>query len=131
MSAAGEKWRRPIVAHAEETIAPYSGEPKRVIKWYITGPNQLEDADRLAKGMACTECLSVFPAAPTLANISIWRNYAHEWAPLRTPDEVLAMVARQQCPTCASEVSPEAFAVSFQGMDPHAPTPLEQLMDAE
>ena len=129
MDRVTESWRRPITAHAEEGIGPYAGEPQRIIKWYIDGPHQFEDADRLAKGYACGECLAVFPAPPRIENTSTWRQYAQEWVPLRTIEEVLSLVAQGRCPTCKSEVSNEMHALSFQGMDPHAPTPLKDLMD--
>lgn len=128
MGSGTETWRRPIIAHAEEGYGLHSGAPQRIIKWYIEGEHQAEDADRLRLGLACHECLTTFPAAPRIENLRTWRDFAREWAPLRTYDEVLALVSQSRCPTCKSEVSAEMHAVSFQGMDPHAPTPLRDIV---
>jgi len=113
-----QSWRRPIIAHAEETYDLVAGEPKRAIMWYITGKHQLEDQKRLANGLACGDCLTVFPARPAIENLREWRSISHEWNTIRTPSEVLALVVQGRCPTCASEVSPEMHEVMHRGLDP-------------
>ena len=116
-----QSWRRPIDAHAEETYDLESGEPKRSIMWYLKGANQREDADRLARGLACGVCLSTFPAKPELATLPIWKPYAKEWYPLRTESEVISMVSRGLCPSCASEVRDEMHDLMHRGLDPLRP----------
>lgn len=116
-----QSWRRPIDAHAEETYDLESGEPKRSIMWYLKGKYQREDADRLARGLACGVCLSTFPARPELATVSIWKQYANEWYPMRTKDELIGMVSRGLCPSCASEVRQEMHEVMHRGLDPLRP----------
>ena len=44
-----QAWRRPILAHAEETYDLVAGEPKRAIMWYIHGEHQEEDQKRLGQ----------------------------------------------------------------------------------
>ena len=114
-------WRRPIQAHAEETYDLESGEPRRSIMWYLHGDNQLDDADRLARGLACGVCLSVFPDRPAMENIRAFRVIANEWEPMRTRDEVLTIVAQGRCPTCKSEVSVEMHNAMHRGLDPFRP----------
>jgi hypothetical protein len=116
-----QAWRRPILAHAEETYDLVAGEPKRAIMWYIHGEHQEEDQKRLAQGLACGDCLSVFPARPAMENLRDWRPISHEWNTIRTPSEVLALVAQGRCPTCGSEVSPEMHNVMHRGLDPFRP----------
>lgn len=129
MSGVAEAWRRPINAHAEETTGFYHGEPQRAIKWYIDGEHQYEDAERMRHGLVCTECMSTFPAAPNKKNLNVWRQYAHEWAGLRTKDEVLKLVSNNLCPTCASEVTPDMFALSYKGVDEYRAQPLKDIID--
>lgn len=119
-------WRRPIQAHAEETYDYTWGEPQRSIMWYLHGPHQEEDADRLARGLACGVCLSTFPARPMMENLSQWRGVAHEWAPMRTEKDVLALVAQGKCPTCASEVRDEMHELLHRGVDPLRPKGMEE-----
>lgn len=122
-----EAWRRPIEAQGEETASFYAGEPKRGIRWFIGGKNVKDDEDRLRLGLACVECLSVFPARPELANISTWRKYAHEWDKIRPTEDTLALVAKGLCPTCTAEVSPEMFAFAHEGEDPYKPAEWDEL----
>jgi hypothetical protein len=119
--AENQSWRRPIQAHAEETYDYTWGEPQRSIMWYLHGPHQEEDAARLAQGLACGVCLSVFPARPSLENSQAWRDISHEWGPVRDRDEVMSLVAQGKCPTCASEVRDEMHEVMHRGLDPHRP----------
>ena len=128
MSVGEDKWRRPVLAHAEETVSFYAGEPQRAIKWHVHGPDQEDDAERMRMGLVCTECLSTFPAKPDMKNLGVWRNYAKEWAHIRPEQEVLSLVSRNLCPTCSTEVSPELFALSYGGMDKFAPQPLEDII---
>lgn len=121
-----QSWRRPIQAHAEETYDYTWGEPQRSIMWYLHGPHQEEDAERLARGLACGVCLSVFPAKPALENTRVWRDHAHGWAPMRTPSEVLALVAQGKCPTCASEVRDEMHDLMHRGVDPFRPKGMDE-----
>ena len=114
-------WRRPITAHAEETYDLTSGEPKRAIMWYLHGKHKDDDALRLAQGLACVECLTVFPAKPELANVSQWRPHAHLWEPMRTPTEVLTLVAQGRCPSCKAEVSDEMYQALHRGADSYTP----------
>jgi hypothetical protein len=116
-----QDWRRPIDAHAEETYDLESGEPQRSIMWYLKGKFQEEDAVRLAQGLACGVCLSTFPARPAMENIRDFRPIAHEWEPVRSKDEVLAMIAQNKCPTCASEVSSQMHNALHRGLDPLRP----------
>lgn len=116
-----ETWRRPIQAHAEETYDLESGEPKRSINWYLHGKHQQDDAERLAKGLACGVCLQVFPARPCMENMRDFRLISNLWEPMRTRDEVLKMVAQGLCPTCASEVSSRMHELMHRGLDPHRP----------
>lgn len=129
MAKVVENWRRHIAAHAEETLDFYSGEPKRVIKWHVYGPNQAEDAERMRLGLVCMECLSVFPAAPEIKNLSIWKKFAHEWAGLRSKDELISLISRNLCPTCTTQVNGEMFALSYRGLDEFAPRPLEDIIN--
>jgi len=122
-----EPWRRPIRAQAEETVGFYSGEPKRSLLWYINGPNSEDDEKRLRDGLACVECLTTFPAKPELANIRVWKKYAHEWNHLRPEKDTMVLIAKGLCPTCASEVSPEMFAFAHRGVDPHKPKSWDEL----
>jgi hypothetical protein len=119
--AENQAWRRPIQAHAEETYDYTWGEPQRSIMWYLHGSHQEEDAERLAKGLACGVCLSVFPARPSIENAAVWRSVAHEWEPMRTREEVMKFVAQGKCPTCASEVRDEMHDVMHRGLDPMRP----------
>lgn len=116
-----QSWRRPIEAHAEETYDYSWGEPQRSIMWYLKGKYQQEDADRLARGLACGVCLTTFPARPELATVALWKPYAREWAPMRTESEVISMVSRGLCPTCASEVRDEMHDIMHRGLDPLRP----------
>lgn len=116
-----QSWRRPIEAHAEETYDYSWGEPQRSIMWYLKGTHQREDADRLARGLACGVCLTTFPAKPELATLPIWKPYAKEWYPLRSEAEVISMVSRGLCPTCASEVRDEMHDLMHRGLDPLRP----------
>jgi hypothetical protein len=121
-----QSWRRPITAHAEETYDLESGEPKRSINWHLHGANQHDDAERLAKGMACGVCLSVFPARPCLENMRDFKPIAHEWEPMRTKDDVMRMVAQGVCPTCASEVSDRMHEIMHRGLDPLRPKGMDE-----
>lgn len=123
-----ETWRRPIVATAEEAVGHYAGEPKRAIMWWVEGPNQEEDIERLRTGLACAECLSTFPVAPDMKNITVWRKYAHEWNHIRPEPDTMELVAKGMCPTCASEVSNEMFSLGFREKDPFAPQALEDIV---
>ncbi len=114
-------WRRPITAHAEETYDLVAGEPKRAIMWYLHGEHQYEDVERLEKGLACGDCLSVFPARPALENARAWRPISHEWEPMRTPDEVMKMISLNQCPTCGCEVSVQMHEIMHRGLDEYRP----------
>ena len=129
MSGGTEPWRRPVNAHAEETLDFYHGEPQRSIKWYIDGEHQFEDAERMRLGLVCTECMSTFPASPDKKNIKIWGKYVHEWAPMRTKDEVIKLISNNLCPTCSSEVTPEMFALSYKGVDEFKAQPLKDIID--
>jgi len=120
-----ELWRRPIDAHAEETYDLTSGEPQRSIMWYLKGKHQEEDAERLAQGLACGVCLATFPARPDITNVQAWKPYAKEWYPMRTESEVISMISRGLCPTCASEVRSEMHDVMHRGLDPLRPKGLD------
>ena len=78
-------------------------------------------SDRLARGLACGVCLTTFPVKPDLASVNLWKPYAREWEPMRTEAEVLTMVAKGLCPTCASEVRSEMHELMHRGEDPLAP----------
>lgn len=121
-----QDWRRPIEAHAEETYDYTWGEPQRSIMWYLKGPHQEEDADRLARGLACGVCLAVFPAKPSLENAKVWRAHAHEWKPMREPGDVMSLIAQGKCPTCASEVRDEMHDVMHRGLDPLRPKGMDE-----
>lgn len=120
-----QSWRRPIQAHAEETYDFTWGKPERSIMWHLHGPHQEEDAERLARGEACGVCLAVFPAKPALENAKTWREYAREWAPVRTEAEVLALIVQGKCPTCQSEVRDEMHDLMHRGVDPLRPKGME------
>jgi hypothetical protein len=109
-----QSWRRPIQAHAEETYDYTWGEPQRSIMWYLHGPHQEEDADRLARGLACGVCLAVFPAKPALENAKVWREH------------VMAIIAQGKCPTCGSEVRDEMHELMHRGLDPMRPKGMDQ-----
>ena len=121
-----EPWRRPIDAHAEETYDLTSGEPQRSIMWYLKGKHQEDDAMRLAQGLACGVCLSVFPARPCIENVRSFRPIANEWEPMRNRDEVLKMVTQGLCPTCASEVTVDMHSVMHRGLDPFRPKGMDE-----
>jgi hypothetical protein len=122
-----QAWRRPIQAHAEETYDYTWGKPERSIMWYLHGPHQEEDAERLAKGMACGVCLSVFPVRPALENTRAWRPYAKEWVtPVRDEADVMSLVAQGKCPTCASEVRDEMHDLMHRGVDPLRPKGMDE-----
>lgn len=110
-------WRRPISAHAEETVLGLGLPGERRINWQLVGPHQVEDAWRLMNGEACTECLAVFPAAPSLRNLSRFREIAHEYSAARGRDEVLRLVSQERCPSCGAAVTPELAALQYVG--PH------------
>lgn len=116
-----QSWRRPIQAHAEETYDYYSGQPERSIMWYLHGPHQEEDAERLARGLACHNCLQVFPARPAIENLSAFKPIQNDWLPMRQPAEVLSLVAQGRCPTCKSEVRDEMHDLMHRGLDPLRP----------
>lgn len=121
-----ELWRRPIDAHAEETYDLASGEPQRSIMWYLKGEHQSEDAMRLAQGLACGVCLSVFPARPCIENVRAFRPIAGEWEPMRSRDDVLKMVSQGLCPSCASEVNDRMHEVMHRGVDPMRPKGMDE-----
>ena len=75
----------------------------------------------MLRGLLVVIVLACFPAKPAMENLRDWRPISHEWQPFRTPDEVLALVAKNQCPTCGSEVSPEMHNVMHRGLDPFRP----------
>lgn len=125
-----ESWRRPVNAHAEETKGLVHGELERAITWYIDGEHQYEDAERMRLGLVCTECMSTFPAFPDKKNLTVWRKYAHEWSGLRPITETLNLVIENKCPTCASEVTQEMFALSYKGIDKFAAQPLKDIIDS-
>ena len=126
---ATDDWRRPVSAHAEESTGFTHGEFQRAITWYIDGEHQFEDAERMRKGLVCTECLSTFPAAPDKRNLSTWKKYADEWSGLRSREDVLQLVATNRCPTCSAQVASEMFALSYKGIDPYAAQPLKDIID--
>jgi hypothetical protein len=94
--------------------------------WYLHGPHQEDDADRLARGLACGVCLAVFPAKPSIENMKVWRQHAHEWKPMREKNEVLALVSQGKCPTCTSEVRDEMHGLMHRGLDPLRPKGMDE-----
>ncbi len=111
----------PVIAQAEEAADLSAPGEESTIKWYIGE----ETFDRIAMGMVCSNCLEPFPAPPSIRNTSRWREQAHEYAGLRTPDEVMSIISRGQCPVCQTEVSTEMTSVMHRGADPFAPKPIE------
>lgn len=111
----------PVTAHGEEVSDLAAPGEESTIKWYI----DQDGVDRIAAGMACANCLEPFPAKPDIKNTKVWRDHAHHYSKIRTKDELLALVAKGQCPVCKFEVSTEMFNTTHQGKDPFAPQPLE------
>lgn len=110
-----------INAHAEEVQELSANGDQSTIKWYIGK----EAADLIAACMACPSCLEPFPAPPDPKNLKIWRDHAHHYAGLRTPDELIKIVKEKRCPICKYEVSPEMFAATHRGKDPFEPEKIE------
>lgn len=111
----------PVNAHAEEVQDLAAPGDDSTIKWFIGQ----DGIDRIAAGLVCGSCLEPFPAPPDIKNTKVWRDHAHHYAKLRTKDELLALVVKNKCPVCQSEVSTEMFAVTHKGADPFEPEKIE------
>jgi hypothetical protein len=105
-------WRAPIQAHAEETYwTDYAEEgseqPRRAIRWLLSP----EGFGRVARGEACWNCLSGFPAPLGKAHLDRWHRsdfgFIAKWT------EVRKLIRNEQCPLCRAECSKEMLAIQI------------------
>lgn len=108
----------PVIAEASEEIpfleATVLG-PRLAsgIRWALKD----EDYQRAAAGLVCHQCLTPFPAPPTLRYIKTWRSIAQpewNWGDAAMRDRGLALVAQGCCPICGYECSPEMLALQLE-----------------
>jgi hypothetical protein len=119
-----EAWRRPpTVIHVETTgSGPMLAGEELGVQWVIGGTvkEQAEDAERLAKGLLCPNCLDVFPAKPGLDTVGRFREvYQDQPDPWRSV--ALARVAVGCCPTCACSVDDAMHELFHQGVEEPLP----------
>lgn len=122
-----EPWRRPItVVGVEQSVngAVLDGEDIS-IQWHIGGPiqQQWDDAERLRLGMACPNCLEVFPAPPSLSSLHLFRE-VYQDKPDAYRTRALDLVRAECCPICGCHVASEAAAM-FDGGELPEPAPIE------
>lgn len=108
-----EAWEKPILAHTEEVSGQFSRPGERAILHYVSEA----DKQRILSGMACFNCLAVFPAPPSLVNLQAWKPILHRWAPVKKPIDVQVDLAMGRCPTCNSDIRPEMSALMDVGPD--------------
>lgn len=119
----GFDWRRPPeIVHVEERpVGPTLGD-ETAVSWVVGGSiaQQAEDADRLAKGLLCPNCLEPFPAKPMIATLPFfreaWADKPHNWR-----ERALALVAQECCPVCGCNVSDAMHEFFHEGVE--APIP--------
>jgi hypothetical protein len=116
LGVGSEKWRKPIKADAEQTYAFHTrGSGDVDIRWTVDGdPEEL--MHRFGNGLACSQCCEVFPARPCLENLTLFANYGNPAMPSEIRDAQKQRIANGCCPMCGSEVSPEMFAATFEGI---------------
>ena len=107
-------WRRPILAHAEETSYGLGLAHERRLEWQLYDEFAVEDLLRIRKGLACEFCLQTFPAAPNLTNLAAFKPILSEWEPTLSPAQVQNLVVLETCPTCRKPVRPEIVDHSLQ-----------------
>lgn len=124
VSQKDDSWRRRPEYIAEECYSYYRGEKTRAIRWIITGPHMEEDAERLLKGLVCSNCLEPFPAKPGPDTLQLFID-ANLHYPY--PEGVWHDLVRQsRCPMCQDEVSYEYANLLHEGQLPSLP-PIEEL----
>jgi hypothetical protein len=108
-------WRKPIKAHAEEVAGQFARPGERALLWYVGE----EDLARIRRRMACAACLAPFPAPPEKRNLHIWvaEGLLDSYGPVRTRDQVKALICAGRCPSCNSDVSAEMLKLMDVGKD--------------
>ena len=116
-------WRRPPkVIHVEETAHGPSMGDETPVRWVIGGTiiEQSEDADRLAKGLLCPNCLEPFPAKPGLDTLSRFREvWADKPEPFRS--RAMELVANGRCTACECSVDDAMHELFHEGVEPPLP----------
>ena len=115
-----ERWRRPPkVIHVEKRASGVVlNDEETPVDWVIGGTvtEQMEDAERLAKGLVCPNCLEPFPARPGLDTLGrfreVWQDQPDPW---RTA--ALKRVAVGCCPICACSVDDAMHELFHQGVE--------------
>lgn len=115
-----EAWRRPpTIVHVEQTgNGPMLADEDLGVQWVIGGTitDQADDADRLAKGMLCANCLEPFPARPGLDTLprfrEVWQDKPDPWR-----STALTRVAQGCCPICAASVDDAMHELFHQGVE--------------
>lgn len=110
-----DRWRKPLlhVYHEEAYTVDERAEEERGLKHIVSGPDRFDNMGRLLKGLACSNCLTPFPAKPDLSTVELFKQLNYEG--LRSEAEALALVAQGKCPICKWEVSLEMSEVAFMG----------------
>jgi hypothetical protein len=120
-----EAWRRPpTIIHVEQTGSGPVLEGEDVgVQWVIGGSigDQADDADRLAKGLLCANCLEPFPARPGIESMTRFREvWQDKPDPFRS--RALTLVAQGCCPVCAVPVDDAMHELFHDGVEPPLPS---------
>lgn len=114
-----KRWNSPIVAQGEEVpfleSTVLGPRMEAGIRWAVTEDH---DWDRIRALHACPQCLTPFPAPPSLQHIAAWRALTSEqwnWGSVELREAGLANIALGCCPVCAFEVSAEMLGVQDLG----------------
>lgn len=116
VSQKDQAWRRKPSFTVEECYTLTKDGMSRGIRYTITGPwsQQLEDQDRILKGLVCANCMEPFPAKPDKSTLQLFID-----ANLRYPrDDWQDCVRRGHCPMCGDEVSYEYAMLFDEGVLP-------------
>lgn len=119
----GFDWRRPpTIVHVEAQPLGASLDGETPVQWVVGGSvaEQAEDAERLAKGLLCANCLEPFPAPPSAATAPFFREV---WAdkPSQWRDRAMRLVIQECCPICACPISDSMHELFHEGREPGLP----------
>jgi hypothetical protein len=117
----GFDWRRPpVVVHVEQSgNGPTLGEEDIAVNWVVGGEvaQQQEDADRMARGLVCANCLEPFPAKPSLETLPFFREvWQDKPEPFRS--QALARVAVGCCTACGCSIDDAMYELFHGGEEP-------------
>jgi hypothetical protein len=120
----GFDWRRPpTIVHVEPLArGPVLAGEETAVQWTIGGPvaQQVEDAERLAKGLICPNCMEPLPAKPGLDSLVFFREvWTDKPEPWRT--RALDLAAQGCCPVCACSVDESMHELFHEGVEPGLP----------